>query len=104
MSENNQQSEASRALQSVVSHAKHVGLDRFVLAFTSGPLATVQFQDIPPSEAVMLGQAIIKNAVRLELDHHPEYSKEYIKAWESVSDDLDKVMTAAKKRFGKFSK
>ncbi len=99
-----EQSEASRALQSVVSHALHVGLDRFVLAFSAGPLVTVQLQDMPPSEAVMLAQSIVKTAVKIELERHPEFSKEYAKCWQTIADDVDEVMAKAKKRFSKFSK
>lgn len=86
-------------LKKVSQHASSLGLENFVLAVKRGKLMTFHFQNMRISDAMEMAIAFFHHVINIELEKHPEYSKEYRQLYLDLAKDFDALV---KKYNGKF--
>lgn len=79
------------------------GISHFLVGFKNGPIASIYFEDMKIREAMEVMISGFHQTIALELDKHPEYSKEYADIWRELAKDFNGIIKKADEKLKSFN-
>lgn len=100
----NIEKEADLKIEQVAKFAKEKGIESFTLLYKNGPLLSIRFEKMSTKDRMQMAISLFHQVIALELDSHPEYSKEYAGLFVSLAGEFDKLVRESNQKFIDFRK
>lgn len=86
----------------IAEAAKREGLTGFLLGFRHGPLATFHYENLSIKAIMELMISGFHNVLSMEVEAHPEYSKEYRQIFLDLARDFNALVKSADKKLREY--
>lgn len=92
-----------KLIKKLAAHAKTLGITAFFFGVRQGKLTTFHFEAMPLKDAMQLMISGFHYVIELELERHPEWSKEYRGMYEKLAQDFDTLVRSSNAEFIAFN-
>ena len=86
------------------SRARASELTNFILAVKNGQMITFHFEQVVMQDAMQIMISGFHHVINMELERHPEYSKEYREIYAGLAKGFNDLVRSADQKFKDFKK
>lgn len=93
-----------KLIKKLAEFAKTLGIPSFFFGTRQGKMTTFHFENMPLADAMQLMISGFHYVIELEVERHPEWSKEYRGLYEKLAKDFDTLIRTSNEGFVEFNK
>ena len=88
-----------KLIKKLAAYAKTIGVPSFFFGVRQGNMTTFHMENLPLSDAMQLMISGFHYVISLEVERHPEWSKEYRDIYAGLAKNFDKLIRSSNEEF-----